>query len=51
MSNIEILGQIDTKLDEIDALIQQLSVPNKKFLAQQVYDLFAKIEQEVEENF
>ena len=51
MTNGEILDRIDSTLDEVDRLIHQLTVPNKKDLAQQVYDLFAKIEAKVEENF
>lgn len=50
-TNGEILDQIDATMDELDRLIHKLTVPNKKELSQQVYDLFAKIEQRVEDNF
>lgn len=50
MTNGEILTEIDTTLDRVDALIQSLDIKDKKALAQKVYDLFAQIEQKVEES-
>jgi hypothetical protein len=51
MSNGEILDKIDSTIDELDRLINQLTIPNKKDLTQQLYDFFAVVEQRVEENF
>lgn len=51
MTNSEILDKIDSTIDELDRLINQLTIPNKKDLTQKLYDLFAAVEQRVEENF
>ena len=51
MSNFNILDKIDIKLDELDVLINELTIPNKKEYRQQIYNLFAALEQAVEENF
>ncbi len=37
--------------DELNALINELTIPNKKEYRQQVYNLFASLERAVEENF
>lgn len=51
MSNFNILDKIDSKLDELDVLINELTIPNKKEYCQQIYNLFASLERAVEENF
>ena len=51
MTNSQILDKIDSTVDELDRLIHQLNVPNKKELTQQLYNFFADVERQVEENF
>jgi hypothetical protein len=51
MTNSQILDKIDSTIDELDRLINQLTIPNKKQLTQQLYNFFADVEQRVEENF
>lgn len=46
-----VLDQIDAKLDELDVLISKLNIPNNKAYRQQVYDLYAALEQAVEDTY
>ena len=45
----ETLDKIDDVLDTLDALINDLPIANKKAYRQQVYDLYAALEQAVED--